>query len=291
MYDKQIRRRRAVLVLLVVVSLILLTDYFGSPSSSPLHSVQRGIVDVLSPVQDGASTVLSPVRDVAGWFSSTFKAKSEVGTLRNQNHALTLELAQAQSDRLQYEQDQKLLHLDSQLNLGADGPVSASVIGKNPAAWWDTVTVNQGTDAGVAPHQPVIGPGGLVGVVSKNVGPGYAVVDLLTSPNFSVGAMIQNQTGTQGLIQPAVGDPSSLQLNDLPATAQVSGGQLVVTSGFTMQQGKMALNSLYPRGIPIGKVSGVNPQSGVLTGQQVSVSPMVDLTNLSTVRILTHVKH
>ena len=66
MHDKQVRRRRAVLGLLVVVSLILLTAYFGESPGSPLHSIQRGIVAVLSPVQEGASKVLSPFRDVAG---------------------------------------------------------------------------------------------------------------------------------------------------------------------------------------------------------------------------------
>ena len=70
------------LALLVAVSLILLTAYFGESPSSPLHSVQRGIVEVLSPIQEGASKVLSPVRDVAGWFSDTLNAKSQRDQLR-----------------------------------------------------------------------------------------------------------------------------------------------------------------------------------------------------------------
>ena len=82
MHDKQVRRRRAVLALLVVVSLILLTAYFGESPQSPLHSVQRGIVQVFSPVQAGASKVLSPVRDVANWVSDTLRAKSNVDKLR-----------------------------------------------------------------------------------------------------------------------------------------------------------------------------------------------------------------
>ena len=65
MHDKQVRRRRAILGVLVGVSLILLTAYFGESSSSPLHTVQRGVVEVLSPVQEGASKALKPVRDVA----------------------------------------------------------------------------------------------------------------------------------------------------------------------------------------------------------------------------------
>ncbi len=85
MHDKKtIRRRRATLALLVVVSLILLTAYFGESPSSPLHSVQRGIVQVLSPIQEGASKALKPVRDIAGWFSSTFHAKAQRDQLRKQ---------------------------------------------------------------------------------------------------------------------------------------------------------------------------------------------------------------
>src|SRR5207302_777435 len=82
-------RRRALLALLVVVSLILLTAYFGESPSSPLHTVQRGIVEVLSPVQEGASKALKPVRNIAGWFSDTFSAKAQRDKYRQQVHQLT----------------------------------------------------------------------------------------------------------------------------------------------------------------------------------------------------------
>ena len=82
--------------MLVVVSLILLTEYFGESPSSPLHTLQRGIAEVFSPIQQGASTVLSPVRDVGNWFSDTFKARSQVGHLKNEVHSLQRQLAQAQ---------------------------------------------------------------------------------------------------------------------------------------------------------------------------------------------------
>ena len=85
MHDKQVRRRRAVLGLLVAVSLILLTAYFGETPNSPLHTVQRGVVEVLSPVEQGASEVLAPVRSVAGWFSSTFHAKTQVKQLQRRS--------------------------------------------------------------------------------------------------------------------------------------------------------------------------------------------------------------
>ncbi len=62
MYDKTVRRRRAVLVLLVVLSLVLLTAYFGEAPGGRLHDVQRGFLTVISPIQDGANKALAPVR-------------------------------------------------------------------------------------------------------------------------------------------------------------------------------------------------------------------------------------
>jgi rod shape-determining protein MreC len=116
-HDKQVRRRRAVLGLLVAVSLISLTVYFGESPSSPLHSVQRGFVEVLSPIQEGASKALKPVRDVAGWFSDTFHAKTQRDELRTQVRSLTRRLALAQAALIQNHQLTKLVGLDNSLGV------------------------------------------------------------------------------------------------------------------------------------------------------------------------------
>ena len=78
MYDKTVRRRRAVLGLLVACSLILLTAYFGESGGGALHGVQRGVLEVVSPIQEGASRALKPVRDLFGWVGDTSHAKGEV---------------------------------------------------------------------------------------------------------------------------------------------------------------------------------------------------------------------
>jgi len=275
-----------VLVLLVAVSLILLTDYFGSPSSSPLHSVQRGLAEALAPVQKGASTVLSPVRDVAGWVSSTFDAKSQVKKLTNQRNSLYAKLAKAHVDEHQLEVDQALLKLDDSTGVAAYHTVTTSVIGKDLVYWYETITIGAGFGDGIKVGDPVVGPGGLVGDVSV-VQSDESIVTLLTSPKFSVGATIQNQSNTQGLIQPAIRDPASLRLDDLPSTApNILDGQEVVTSGF-VEANDSFVHSLYPPGIPIGTVSGTSPQTSVQTSQTVDVTPLVDFNNLSTVQVLT----
>lgn len=286
MHDKQVRRRRAILGLLVGASLILLTAYFGESPSSPLHAVQRGIVEVLSPIQTGASKVLSPVGDIAGWFSSTFRAKSQVAQLTKENHKLTQELDAAQYAQFQNSQLRKLVKLDSGVgDVNAYAPVTADVIGRDLSLWYQTVEVDKGSADGVRQGDPVVGPGGLVGDVSQ-VGPNYSVVSEITSDKFAVTALVEDSAGDTGELQPAVGNPPQMLLTSLSAHAQVLTGQEVVTAGFK-DASNPALHSLYPAGIPIGQVSNAN-QNTLINDQQVTVTPAVDLRHMSVVQILTH---
>jgi rod shape-determining protein MreC len=284
-HDKQVRRRRAILGLLVGASLILLTAYFGESPSSPLHAVQRGIVEVLSPIQTGASKVLSPVGDIAGWFSSTFRAKSQVAQLTKENHKLTQELDAVQYAQFQNSQLRKLVKLDSGVgNVNAYAPVTADVIGRDLSLWYQTVEVDRGSADGVHQGDPVVGPGGLVGDVSQ-VGPNYSVISEITSDKFAVTAMVEDSAGDTGELQPAVGNPPQMLLTSLPSHAQILAGQEVVTAGFK-DAAHPALHSLYPAGIPIGQVSNAN-QNTLINDQQVTVTPAVDLRHMSVVQILT----
>lgn len=281
MHDKQVRRRRAILALLVAVALILLTAYFGEAESGPLHSVQRGIVTVLSPIQKGASTVLTPVRDIAGFFSSTFHAKSQVAQLRKQNQNLIQEVAALKGAAIENGQLSKLINLDQAIGVNTYGPVAAHVIGQDPSLWYDQIEVDAGSDQGVQQYQPVIGEGGLVGMVT-DVTAGTSWVTLITNHTIEVAAQVQDGTGDIGVLQPRIGDPNQLVLSDLPNQANIQPGQLVVTAGFRL--GK--LGDLYPPNIPIGVVSNAN-QVTLSSSGEVQVSPEVNLRHLTVVQILT----
>ncbi|HWE09503.1 MAG TPA: rod shape-determining protein MreC [Solirubrobacteraceae bacterium] len=281
MHDKQVRRRRAVLGLLVAVSLILLTAYFGASPNSPLHTVQRGIVQVVSPVQAGASTVLSPVRDVANWVSDTLRAKNQRDQLRKEVNQLTAQVDQLKTEQLRNVQLARQVKLDQNIGLSNYHLVAANVIGRDPSLWYQQVTVDAGSDEGVTQNAPVVADGALVGDVTT-VDPSVSVVTLLTDHAFAVAADVLNQRGDNGVLAPSVGNPNQLLLQDLPANAQVAVGQQVVTSGFKSG----SLTSLYPAGIPIGTVSGVNPTQ-LFNNNEVQVSPAADLRHFASVQILT----
>jgi rod shape-determining protein MreC len=280
-HDKQVRRRRAVLALLVVVSLILLTAYFGESPQSPLHNVQRGIVQVFSPVQAGASKVLSPVRDVANWVSDTLKAKSNVDKLRKQNKALLAQLATLKTEQQQNAQLTAEVGLDQTIGVRNYHPVGANVIGRDPSLWYRQVEVDAGSDEGISLNDPVLADGALVGDVTV-VDASVSIVTLITDHDYAVAAQVTNTAGDQGILAPSVGNPNQLLLQDLPGRAQISPGQQVVTAGFKAG----SLTSLYPPGLPIGTVSSANPNQ-LYNNNEVQVAPTADLRHFSSVQILT----
>jgi rod shape-determining protein MreC len=280
-HSKQVRRRRAVVGVLVAVSLVLLTAYFGESTSSPLHTLQRGIVEVFSPVEKGASTALSPVRDLAGWFSDTFKAKSEVGKLRQQVARL----------RVLYDQDQYAASLNAQLEkevglqnagLSAYRPLTASVILRDPNLWYEQIQVDKGSDDGVRLDDPVTGDGELVGDVTL-VDPTTSIVTLITDHTMAVAAQVEDSNADTGVLVPEVGDPGTLELQYLPQNAPVQYRQQVVTVGFKSG----SLQDLYPPGIPIGYVSD-NSFDNLANNGEVQVTPEANLRGLDVVQILTN---
>src|SRR5919197_4796298 len=156
MYDKAVRRRRAVLAVLVVLCLVLLTASFGESSSGGLHSVQRGAMSVLTPIQEGANKALKPFRDLFGWFGDTLDAKSERDKLRTENDRLRNELIQATDEKRQLEHCKGLAQQNEQGGLSHYQPVSARVIARSPSSWYQTFQINKGSSDGVRVDQPVV---------------------------------------------------------------------------------------------------------------------------------------
>jgi rod shape-determining protein MreC len=280
-YDKTVRRRRAVLVLLVVLSLLLLTAYFGEAPGGRLHSVQRGFLTVVSPIQDGANKALKPVRDLFGWFDDTLHAKSQRDELLKQVDKLRREQISDLGEKRSYDELLGMFHLDNRLSMASYHPVTATVIGKSPNIWYSTITIDEGEAAGVHVEDPVINGEGLVGKVTQVASDG-AEVSLITDSTMGVSARIGTSNAT-GILQPKVGDPNDLLLQYLPANTQVNKSEYVVTSGTVSSPD----DSLYPPGIPIGQVTSVDEESAYTS---VNVHPLANLHNLDVVQVLTAVQ-
>jgi rod shape-determining protein MreC len=280
-YDKTVRRRRVVLGLLVASSLILLTAYFGESAGGGLHSVQRGVLDVISPIQEGASKALKPVRDLFGWTGDTLDAKGQLKDLRKENDALR---QQSVTLHAQLRDDQQLraqLKLNDTQGLADNRPVAARVIGEDPSLWFDQITIDKGSSAGVRINQPVVTGQGLIGKVTFVWGAG-AIVTLITNHDMQVGATVSG-TGVKGLVGVDDGHPTELVLKSLSSQDVVKPGETVVTSGTLSRVGRFP--SPYPRNIPIGRVTSVEDPGQ--DDQQAHIRPFANLRRLDLVEVLT----
>jgi len=277
-YEKTVRRRRAVLGVLVALSLILLTVYFGEAPGGRLHSVQRGFLTALSPIQDGASAALKPVRDLFSGIGQTLHARGELAGLRKQNEILRLAVTNDQVVARRGAEALRLLHLDATYQLDRYSPVSADVVGQSPNLFYSTVLIDKGSDSGLGLDDPVVDADGLIGKVTQ-LTPVVSQVTLITDQSSAVAAY-DPQAGVYGIIQAKVGDPQSLVMQDLAANANVGQGDYVVTAGTV----SAADPSLFPPGIPIGQVTSM--PNGTLT-TSVDVRPLANLRELDTVQVLT----
>lgn len=281
MRDKAVRRRRAVLALLVVLSLILLTLYFGEGSSGGLHSIQRGFMAIVSPIEDVANKALKPVRSFFGDVGNVFHGSEERDKLRREVAKLRQELDRHEVDERSYAALSKLYKLDKQLNINDFKPVSAAILLEQNNVWSPTVVIDEGTSSGIQVEDAVINDEGLVGKVTQ-VGSDAAQVSLLSDSTVGVSAKIAGN-GAEGIVQPKDGEPSTLVMRYLlPVNAQVTVGEQVITAGTIAGAGE----SLYPPGIPIGRVTAIDEES---TYETVEVEPAVNFHALEEVQVLTDV--
>ncbi|MBS1704790.1 MAG: rod shape-determining protein MreC [Armatimonadetes bacterium] len=135
------------------------------------------------------------------------------------------------------------------------------------------MTLNVGSNQGVEPMLPVVGPTGLAGIVST-VTANSCQMNLIISPQVQLGAMIVRDPNPAGLIKGTGTD--SLVIEYLEAGVQAQVGDLVVTSGYS---------SRIPRGIRIGQVVNTNLEAEY-GSKRVDVAPFMQVSRLEEVVIL-----
>src|SRR5215213_1541702 len=279
MYDRQVRRRRAVLLALVACGLVLLTASFGASSGGPLKSIQTGAMEVVAPVQEGANRALKPFRDLFGWFGDTLDAKAERDKLEAERDTLRRQVAELQVAKGENDELRDLVNYGRDGGLAAYKPVTARVYSRSFSSWYETIEINKGASDGVEVNQPVVNGKGMVGKV-KTVSDGNAVVMLLSDSDFGVSALAA-EADQPGSILPVAGSPGELLLDLVPEAKEVRKGDRIVTAGTVSSR----LPSPFPQGLLIGTVKRVEGEGEL--DRTIHVAPAADLRKLDFVRVLT----
>jgi rod shape-determining protein MreC len=269
-----------VLGALLLVSLVLITVYFRESGGGALHSMQNAGATVLRPFQVGAERVARPFQDAYNWFRGLTNAKSERDQLRLANDKLKRRVIRYKSAaRENATLKRELRYVSGPRFPSSYVPVTAAVISKPPSQFEQKIVLDAGAANGVRYNSPVVTPDGLVGRVT-DVTHHTSQVTMLTDEDSAVSA-VDLQTNAQGIVRHAQGAGDTLYLDRVPKQDPVRLGDAVITAGW--QTG--TLTSLYPRGIPIGKVSSVS-RSDTSLYTFVQVTPLVDFNALDSAIVL-----
>ena len=163
----------------VCVSAILLSFTFNI-SGGPLNTV-AGYVFI--PMQNGINQVGSWISRQADKLESLSVVMAENEELRKQVEELTVELNTIKLERYELENLRELYDLDQKYP--SYEKVAANVIGKDAGNWFNTFTIDKGSNDGIEVHMNVMAGSGLVGIIT-DVGPNYAKVKAIISDTSSV---------------------------------------------------------------------------------------------------------
>lgn len=263
---------------LVAASLAVITlDYRGG-ENGPLAGLGRTALTVIVPMQRAVDTVTRPI-------GNFFSGLAHLPSLAERNRQLEAEnrelLAAAQANGYKqglYEKLSAVLALRSTLDPSA---VPAVVTGSGVSNFEWTVTIDKGSDAGIARDMPVVtgtqDGAMLVGRVVE-VSTNASIVQLMIDRNFSVAGVLADSRAT-GLVVGEGEDDMRMGLVE-PGTA-VGGNESVFTQGICVADQP----GLYPPGILIGQVSRTVPSSNAIE-ESVSVRPAADFSTLEFVLVL-----
>ena len=223
-----------------------------------------------SPVRYIGATVSVPFQGLGNIFANLTSDQETLSELKAENEKLQARNAELEESEQTAKRLQDLLNLQDSYSLQSTG---ARIISGSTDSWTSSVTINMGSAAGLTVGMPVMASNGVIGQITE-CGATTSTVRLITDENSSVSAMIQSSRA-QGML---VGSATGQLTLDMIATDQtVNVGDVVVTSG---------LGGVFPKGLPLGKVTNVESAPGSLY-LEITVEAFASTENFEEVIVIT----
>jgi len=260
---------RATSYLLIAVALAIVL--VGVGETLRFSSARDVAAGVFAPFQAAVMSASNGVGGFVAMLTSIGNTADENRRLKQHVADLERQLAGRQQQDLTDQKLKALLGVRDSLQIHT---VTAQVIGLDPEALTQTMTIHAGTSQGVRKGMSVLGQRGLVGKVIS-VQSNTAAVRLISDPQLPVnaevatthlGGTIKIKDGQ--LVDEILGAPTDLKLNQ---------GETLVTSG---------LGGNYPKGLPVAEVVRFQYRPAEIT-QVARVAPLDDLMHLEYVLVDT----
>ena len=138
---------------------------------------------------------------------------------------------------------------------------------------YNFLTINLGETDSVFNEMAVINSKGIIGI-TENVSKNYSRVQSILNKSSKINAKLKNSAYFGSLEWDGI-DYNTLQLLDIPRQAVIKNGDTIITGG---------MSSIFPEGIPIGKV--INIEEGSSVKRIVNIQLFNDMSSLKNIYVI-----
>jgi rod shape-determining protein MreC len=258
------------LLICTLVSAVLLMVSLATGNGSFVGALRSGVAVVVSPLRSAAAVLWSPLEGLGNIVSNVTASGATLSDLAAENAELRAENSKLKEYEQTAQDLQALLDLSNTYDLTA---TAARVVANASSGWEQTITINKGSNDGLAVGMPVTDGNGVLGQISI-CNPTTSVVRLITDEASGVAAMDQ-ATRAQGQLTGSA--DGTLYLTLVRTDQVVNVGDNVVTTG---------LGGTYPKGLPLGTVTSVEKATGALY-YTIVVKPVASVSSAEEVLVIT----
>jgi rod shape-determining protein MreC len=251
---------------LQVLGLAVQVKRSSDPESTRL--IRIWAVDAITPFERALVWVQTSSSNLWHNYFYLRGVRAENRKLQQQLDELRLQQVRLSEDAEQAHRLQKLLAFKEQV---IGDKIAAQVIGTSGSDLSQCIYIDKGSDDGIKPDMAVLTADGIVGKV-LHVYPSTSQVLMINDQTSGVGAMLE-KSRLQGVLK---GTPDgSIVLERVMSDEKVLPGDTLISSGG---------DQIFPKGLPIGKVSKVSPGHELFLNIQ--VKPAADLSRLEEVLVI-----
>ena len=245
----------------------------------------RIFLDFLRDPVNSTAQLLAPTADT---LADQLAAPASLAQAQTQIEALQSRVDQLERENEELRETQGELQLLGALfDYASESPenqrILANVIGRDPSPLFQSIIIDKGTDDGIQVGMPVDSERGLVGQVFRTTSDS-AMVMLVVDRSSSIPSRLSASRAT-GLVHGG-GRGNAMSMDWIPLEAEVTVGDVVLTSGLIGQFDQGLLVGRFPRGLVIGRVSNVIRSDAEIL-QTATVQSAVDFYDLELVFVVT----
>jgi len=269
---------KQIITIYIFVSLMLISSVLLMFSSSNFISNAKNTgMSVFSGIRNG-------IYEVTSFFSRTLLSISELADLKEEHAELLKQLEKYEEiERSNAEIYQENIRLKEQLDFAKTlhfRRIPAQISGRDPDNLYSAVVINKGSFSGVANNMAVVAwQNGTQALVGKVIQTG--IFESLVMPIFDENSLVSSRFSVsrfEGIVE-GQGNPETallMRFVSKRARDEINIGDIVISSG---------MGGVFPAGINIGRVSGINVLEYETT-LEIEIKSMIDFSRLEYVFVI-----